>query len=98
MTKCLSFVLALNRAKLNSLPSALVCRKTPSVAALKAYDSIMEKNMLNSVATKTHPCFTPLWISNGSDVAPSLLTVPFMLLWKEEITLSSFGSQFSPVY
>ena len=39
---------------------------------LKAYDSIMEKNMLNSVGARTHPCFTPLWIiSNGSGVAPS---------------------------
>ena len=38
-------VLALNRAWLNnSLPSALVCWKTPSVDVLKTYDSIMEKN------------------------------------------------------
>ena len=71
MTTCLTFVLALNRARLNSLPSALVCRKTPSVDVLKAYYSIVEKNMLNSVGARTHPCFTPLWISNCSDVAPS---------------------------
>ena len=71
MTTCLTFVLTLNRARLNSLPSALVNRKTPSADVLKAYDSIMEKNMLNSVGARTHPCFTPLWISNGSDVAPS---------------------------
>ena len=44
MTTCLTFVLALNRARLNSLPPALVCRNTPSVDVLKAYDSIMEKN------------------------------------------------------
>ena len=31
----------------------------------------MEKNMLNSVGARTHPCFTPLRISNGSDIAPS---------------------------
>ena len=54
MKTCLTFVLALNWAKVNSLPSALVCRKTPSVDVLKAYDSIMEKNMLNSVGARTH--------------------------------------------
>ena len=53
--------------------------------------------MLNSVGARTHPCLTPLWISNGSDVAPSLLTCPVMLLWRE-ITPGSVGdSQFSPV-
>ena len=71
MTKCLTFVLALSRSRLNSLPSALVCKKTPSVDVLEAYDSIMEKNMLSSVDARTYPCFTPLWISNGLDVAPS---------------------------
>ena len=49
--------------------------------------------MLNSVGARTHPWFTPLRISNGSDVTPSYTTVLFMLLWKEEITLSSFVGQ-----
>ena len=37
----------------------------------KADDSIREKNMPKSVAVRTHPCFTLLQISKGSDVAPS---------------------------
>ena len=49
MTTCLTFVLALNRAGLNSFPPAIVCRQTPSVDVLMAYDSIMENTMLNSV-------------------------------------------------
>ena len=49
--------------------------------------------MLNSVGARTHPWFTPLRISNGSDVTPSYTTVLSMLLWKEEITLSSSGGQ-----
>ena len=73
--------LALNRAIFNRLQLLCVGRHVPSVGILKAYDSIMEKNMLNSVGARTHPWFTPLRISNGSDVAPSYMTVPFMLLW-----------------
>ena len=58
----------------------------------KAYNNIRE-NMPKSVGARTHPWFTPPRISKGSDVASSYLTMPSMLLRKEEITLSSFGGQ-----
>lgn len=43
--------------------------QTPSVGEPNSCDSAREKNMPKSVGARTHPCFIPLRISNGSDVA-----------------------------
>ena len=69
-TRC-NCVFALKRATLNSFPSVLVCKLTTSVDGPKVYNSIRETNMPKSVVARTHPCFTLLRISKGSDVAPS---------------------------
>ncbi|XP_078407414.1 glutamate receptor ionotropic, NMDA 1-like [Cetorhinus maximus] len=91
-------ILSANRVRLNSFVSALICKQTPSVDDLKTYDNCdkrrqeaHDKSIPRSVSGRTQPCFTPLQISKGSDVALSQLTLPTMLSWKEEITSSSFS-------
>ena len=71
----LTLVFALNLAKLNSLPSDLVCRKTPFWESWKANCNSVEKRILNSVGARTHPCFTPLLILKGWDEVQSKLIV-----------------------
>ena len=75
----LTLVFALNLAKLNSLPSDLVCRKTPFWESWKACCSSVEKKILISVGARTHPCFTPLVILKGWDVVQSKLIVLWVL-------------------
>lgn len=49
--------------------------------------------MQNSVDAQTQPCFTPLWISKGSEEELLKLTVRLMLLWKEVTMLITLGGQ-----
>ena len=51
----LTLVFPLNLAKLNSLPSDLVCRKTPSWESWKAYCRSGEKKISNCVGPRKHP-------------------------------------------
>ena len=67
----LILVFALNLAKLNSLPSDLVCRKTPSWESWKAYCRSVK--ISNSVGARTHLWFTPLVILKGWDEVQSKL-------------------------
>ena len=46
-----------------------------------------------SVQARTHPCFTPLWIANASEVDTSYMMVSFMLLWKDVTSFKSVGGQ-----
>ena len=89
-TSCI-LVFAISLARLNSLPSDLVCRYTTSVEVPKACFSTMEKKMLKRVGARTQPCFTPLLTSKGSDMLPSYCTVALMSSWNDLIILCSFG-------
>lgn len=40
---------------------------------------------------RTQPCFTPLWILNGSEVDSSKTTVPCIFSWKDLTMLRSLG-------
>ena len=66
-----TFVSARRRARLKRFPLVLVRRYTPSSDWLKAKDSNIEKKMPKSVGASTNPCFTPLFIGNGSEEEPS---------------------------
>ena len=63
-----TFVLALNRAKLKSLSSDRVRRYIPSVVVSKECFSSRAKTIPESVVARMQPSFTPLRISNGSEV------------------------------
>ena len=86
----LTLVFALNLAKLNSLPSDLVCRKTPWESC-KAYFRSVEKKILDSMGARTHSCFTPLVILKGWDEVQLKLIVLWMISWKGDIMLRSVG-------
>ena len=88
-----TFVLALRRPKLKSLPSDLVGRQTPSDAVLKACLKNRAKKIPKSVGDRTHPCLTPLRMSKDLEELPLNCTVPFMFAWKDSIMLCSFGGQ-----
>ena len=66
-----TLVFALSRARLNSFPSLLVCKWTPSVDCSNANFSSREKNILNKVGARTQPCFMPLCMGKGSEASPS---------------------------
>ena len=70
-----TFVLALRRARLKSLPSDRV--QLPSVVVSKACFSNKPKKIPKSVGARTQPCLTPLRISNGSEELILNYTVPF---------------------
>ena len=66
-----TLVFALRRARLNSFPSLLVCRWTPSVDCPNAKFSSREKKVPKKVGARTQPCFTLLYIGKGSEASPS---------------------------
>ena len=87
----LTLVFGLNFAKLNSLPSGLVCREIPSWKSWNAFCRSVEKKIPNSVGARTHPCFTPLVILKGWDEVQSKLIVLWVFSWKDDIMLRSVG-------
>ena len=88
-----TLVFAFSLETLKSLPSDLVRRYMPSVAVQKACLSITAKTISKSVGARTHPCFTPLRMSNSSDAEPTYTVVPFMPSWKDCMMLKSVGGQ-----
>ena len=88
-----TFVLALRRARLKSMPSDRVRRQIPSVVVSNACFSNMPKKIPKSVGARTQPCLTPPRISNGSEELPLNCTVPFGSVWKDSIMLCSLGGQ-----
>ena len=88
-----TFVLALRRARLNSLSSEQVRKYIPSVVVNNTCFSNMPKKVPKSIGARTHPCLTPLRISNGSEKLPLNCTVPFVSVWKDSIMLCSLGGQ-----
>ena len=87
-----TFVLALRRARLKSLPSERV-RRIPSIVVSKTCFSNRPKKVPKSIGARTQPCLTPLRISNGSEELPLNCTVPFVSVWKYSIMLCSLGGQ-----
>jgi hypothetical protein len=71
----LTFVVEGSRARLNSLPSDLVCIYMPYVDKSKAYDRSKEKKIPNRVGARTQPCFIPLLTGKEVEEDPSYLTV-----------------------
>ena len=88
-----TFVLALRRPRLKSLPSDLVRRQIPSDAVPKACLKSRAKKIPKSVGARTYPCLTPLRMSKGLEELPLNCTVPFMSVWKDSIMLCNFGGQ-----
>ena len=89
-----TFVQALRRARLNSLPSERVRRYIPSVVVSKVVCfSSRPKKIPKGVGARRQPCLTPLRISNGSEELPLNGTVLFVLVWKDSITICSLGGQ-----
>ena len=86
-----TFVLALRRARLKSLPSDRVRRLIQSVVVSNACFS--NRPMPKSIGARTQPCLTPLRMSNGSEELPLNCTVLFVLVWKDSIMLCSLGGQ-----
>ena len=70
------FVLAYSLASWNNFPSDLVRMKTSLLRCLDTVDSSAARNRVNKVGAKTHPCFSPWLISNGSVVDPPIETAP----------------------
>ena len=88
-TSSWSMLSARRRARLNSLPSLLVWRYTPSSNRLKAWKSSREKKIPKSIGECTHPFFTLLLIGNGSEEEPSYWMMLCISLWKAVIILRS---------
>ena len=88
-----TFVLALRRTRLKSLPSDLVGRQIHSDAVLKACLKSRAKKIPKSVGARTHPCLTQLRMSKGLEELPLNCTVPFMFVGKDSIMLCNFGGQ-----
>ena len=74
----LTFLFAVNLARLRSLPSVLMCRKTPAFSTEVASRRTATKNSPNRVGAKTQPCFTPLLMGNWSDSSPHMLMLSSM--------------------
>ena len=82
----LTFLFALNPARLRSLPCVLIWRKTPGfspevvswkTAVRNSSNRVGPKtqavrNSPNRVGAKTQPCFTPLVMENWSDSSPNI--------------------------
>ena len=88
-----TFVLALRRPRLKSLPSDLVYRQIASDIVPKACLKSRAKKIPKSVEARTHPCLTSLRMSKGLEELPLNCTVPFMLVWKDSIMLCNRGGQ-----
>ena len=88
-----TFDFAFRHSGLNMRPSDLVCSLTLIVDEQKARFNRIEKKIPKRVGTRTHPCFTPLLIMNGSETLPSYWTVAFVLVWKDFTMLKKFGGQ-----
>ena len=71
-----TFVLALRRARLKSLPSDRV--RIASIVLSKACFSNRLEKIPKSVGARTQPCLTPLRISNGSEELTLNCTVHFV--------------------
>ena len=87
------FVLAVKRPRLKNLPSDLVRRHILSDTVPKACLKSRTKKIPKSVGARTHPCLTPLWMSNGLEELSLNCTVPFMFVWKDSIMLCNSGEQ-----
>ena len=64
-----------------------------SSSSENASDSIVLRNILNTVGASTHPCLTPFVTGKVSDDWPLLRTHARMLSWSECITVMNLGGQ-----
>ena len=71
---------AFRRPKLNRHPSDLVHSLTPIVDEQKGSFKSIENKIPKRVDARTNPCFTLVWIVNGSETLPSYWTVAFVLV------------------
>ena len=69
-----SFVLAFSLDNWNNFSSDLVRMKTPALRCSDTVNSTAPRKRVNNVGAKTHPCFIPRLISNGSVVDPPIYT------------------------
>ena len=87
-----TFVLALRRPRLKSLPSDLVYRQIPLMLCQRRLNR-RAKRIPKSFGARTHPCLTPLRMSKGLEELMLNCAVPFMFVWKDSIMLCNFGGQ-----
>ena len=78
-----TFVLALRRAMLKSLPSDRVLRLIPYVVVSNAFFSNRPTKIPKSVGARIQPCLTPLRLLNGSNELPLNCIVLFVSVWKD---------------
>ena len=81
MTVSFTFVTAFNRLGLNSLPSILYLTGIPFRRSRKASISMAEKTILQSVGTRTRPCFTPFVTGIASYSSPSSSSFTILPSW-----------------
>ena len=76
----LTLVLARRRERLKSFPELRVWSRIPEGSG-KARWRRAEKKIPNRVGASTHPCLTPQWVWNFSDLEPLNWTVACMSSW-----------------
>ena len=86
-----TLISARRRARLNTMPSVLECKHTPSGDGPKAQENSREKNIPKKVGAMTQSCFTPLRMGKDFDDGPSYCTVSCLSSLNEVTILSSFG-------
>ena len=77
-----NFVFAFNLSNWNNFPSDIVRMKTTTIRYSDTVDSSAARKRMNKVGAKTHHCFSPWLISNGSVVDPAIYTTCFNYLDK----------------
>ena len=89
------FVLASRLANWNNFPSDIVRITTPALRCLDTVDSSADRNRVNEVGAKTHPCFSPWLISKRSVVDSPIYTAPAIVEFLNYLD-KSLGTSISP--
>ena len=73
-----------NSGFLNRFAPSLLCIHTPWVKSVNASDKTIEREIENSVGSRTKPCFALFPTSNGLKSSPLKLTDTFILVYEPD--------------